>query len=67
MKIEPQDYLQKLAKVYQAQCNQFLQERVILQAQLDLVLQKVEELETKITELDQKKKEKLNVNQNTDT
>lgn len=67
MKIEPQEYLQKLAEVYQAQCNQYLQERITLQAQLDLVLQKVEELEAKIIELDQEIDEKLDVNQNSNT
>lgn len=48
MKIEPQDYLQKLVEVYQAQCNQYLNERIALQAQLDLVLKEIEELEKKL-------------------
>ena len=48
MKIEPQEYLQKLVEVYQAQCNQYLNERIALQAQLDLVLKEIEELEKKL-------------------
>ena len=52
MKIEPQDYLQKLVEIYQAQCNQYLQERVSLQAQLDLVLKELEKVETKLQELE---------------
>ena len=67
MKIEPQDYLQKLVEVYQAQCNQYLQERVSLQAQLDLVLKEIESLENKIIELESKNTEVIDVNSNTDT
>lgn len=77
MKIEPQDYLQKLVEVYQAQCNQYLQERINLQAQLDLVLKEIEILENKLLEanpeakeleeLDPKLDEVENVNSNTDT
>lgn len=52
MKIEPQEYLQKLVEVYQAQCNQYLQERISLQSQLDLVLKELEKVETKIRELE---------------
>lgn len=66
MKIEPQDYLQKLVEIYQAQCNQYLQERITLQAQLDLVLQEIEKLEKKIQELDPEIEE-LDVNSNTNT
>ena len=67
MKIEPQDYLQKLVEVYQAQCNQYLQERITLQAQLDLVLKEIESLENKIVELESKNTEVVDVNSNTDT
>ena len=63
MKIEPQDYLQKLIKVYQAQCNQYLQERIALQAQLDLVLKEIEKLESN----EQVDTEVVNVHTNTDT
>ena len=63
MKIEPQDYLQKLIEVYQAQCNQYLQERIALQAQLDLVLKEVEKLESS----EQVDTEVVNVHTNTDT
>lgn len=74
MKIEPQDYLQKLVEVYQAQCNQYLQERINLQAQLDLVLKEIEILESKLLEanpeakkLDPELDEVEDVNSNTDT
>lgn len=67
MKIEPQDYLQKLVEVYQAQCNQYLQERVSLQAQLDLVLKEIEKLEIKLKELDPELDEVIDVNPNTNT
>lgn len=68
MIIEPQDYLQKLVQVYQNQCNQYLQERIALQAQLDLVLQKIEEYESKLQELEKDPElGELDVNQNTDT
>lgn len=67
MKIEPQDYLQKLVEVYQAQCNQYLQERITLQAQLDLVLKEIEFLENKIVELESKNTEVVDVNSNTNT
>jgi lipid II:glycine glycyltransferase (peptidoglycan interpeptide bridge formation enzyme) len=65
MKIEPQDYLQKLVEVYQAQCNQYLQERLSLQAQLDLVLKELEKVEAKLQEVE--KTEVVDVNTNTDT
>lgn len=65
MKIEPQDYLQKLVEVYQAQCNQHLQERISLQAQLDLVLKELEKVEAKLQELEET--EVIDVNTNTDT
>ena len=70
MKIEPQDYLQKLVEVYQAQCNQYLQERITLQAQLDLVLKEIELLENKLVELEAKESEiteVVDVNSNTNT
>jgi len=67
MNIEPQDYLQKLVQVYQSQCNQFLQERIALQAQLDLVLAEIEKLNTKIKELDPEIDGELNVNPNPDS
>ena len=63
MKIEPQDYLQKLVEVYQAQCNQYLQERIALQAQLDLVLKEIEKLESS----EQVNTEAVDVHTNTDT
>ena len=63
MKIEPQDYLQKLIEVYQAQCNQYLQERIALQAQLDLVLKEIEKLESS----EQVDTEVVDVHTNTDT
>ena len=63
MKIEPQDYLQKLIEVYQAQCNQYLQERIALQAQLDLVLKEIEKLESS----EQVDTEVIDVHTNTDT
>lgn len=65
MKIEPQDYLQKLVEVYQAQCNQYLQERISLQAQLDLVLKELEKVEAKLQELEET--EVIDVNTNPDT
>ena len=67
MKIEPQDYLQKLVEVYQAQCNQYLQERISLQAQLDLVLKELEKVEAKLQELENKEIEVVDVNTNTDS
>ena len=67
MKIEPQDYLQKLIEVYQAQCNQYLQERIALQAQLDLVLKEIEELEKKLESSEQVDTEVVDVHTNTDT
>ena len=67
MKIEPQDYLQKLIDVYQAQCNQYLQERIALQAQLDLVLKEIEELEKKLESSEQVDTEVIDVHTNTDT
>lgn len=67
MKIEPQDYLQKLVEVYQAQCNQYLNERVSLQAQLDLVLKELEKVETRLAEFEEKENEVVDVNTNTDT
>ena len=67
MKIEPQDYLQKLIDVYQAQCNQYLQERIALQAQLDLVLKEIEELEKKLESSEQVDIEVIDVHTNTDT
>ena len=63
MKIESQDYLQKLIEVYQAQCNQYLQERIALQAQLDLVLKEIEKLESS----EQVDTEVVDVHTNTDT
>ena len=67
MKIDPQEYLQKLVEVCQAQCNQYLQERVSLQAQLDLVLKEIEKLEIKLKELDPELDEVIDVNPNTNT
>ena len=67
MKIEPQDYLQKLVEVYQAQCNQYLQERISLQAQLDLVLKELEKVEAKLTEFEGKENEVVDVNTNINT
>lgn len=67
MKIDPKEYLQKLVEVYQAQCNQYLQERVSLQAQLDLVLKEIEKLEIKLKELDPELDEVIDVNPNTNT
>jgi hypothetical protein len=52
MQLDPQEYLKKLVEVYQNQCNQYLAERIMLQAQLDLTIQKIEELERKITDLE---------------
>lgn len=60
MEIEPQEYLQKLVEVYQNQCNQYLQERVSLQAQLNLALQEIEKLKNRINEV-------VDVHQNTDS
>ena len=67
MQIEPNDYLQKLIEIYQAQCNQYLNERISLQAQLDLVLKELEKTETKLTELENKEEKVIDVNTNTDT
>lgn len=67
MQIEQEQYLKKLVEVYQNQCYQYLQERVSLQAQLDLVLIEIEKLQARIEELDPEIDEKLDVNQNTDT
>lgn len=67
MQIDPQEYLQKLVEVYQGQCNQYLQERITLQAQLDSVLKEIEKLETKLKQLDPKMNEVVDVNTNTDT
>lgn len=76
MKIESQDYLQKLVEVYQAQCNQYLQERISLQAQLDLVLRELEKGESenpllgeaKLQELENREMEEVvDVNTNTNT
>jgi hypothetical protein len=68
MKIEPQDYLQKLVEVYQAKCNQYLQERISLQAQLDLVLKELEKVEVSLQELENREMEEVvDVNTNTGT
>jgi predicted nuclease with TOPRIM domain len=67
MQIEQDTYLNKLVEVYQNQCNQYLQERVYLQAQLDLVLAEIEKLKARIKELDPKIDKELDVNQSTDT
>lgn len=67
MKIEPQDYLQKLVEVYQAQCNQYLNERISLQAQLDLALRELEKVETRLAEFEEKENEVVDVNTNTNT
>lgn len=67
MQIEQEQYLKKLVEVYQNQCYQYLQERVSLQAQLDLVLIEIEKLQARIEELDPEIDEELDVNQNTDT
>lgn len=67
MKIEPQEYLQKLVEIYQAQCSQYLQERIALQAQLDLVLKEIEELEKKLESNEQADIEVVDVHTNTDT
>lgn len=67
MNIEPRDYLQKLVETYQTQCSHYLQERVSLQAQLDLVLAEIERLETRVKELDQEVSEAVDVNTNTDS
>jgi len=67
MQIEPNDYLQKLIEIYQAQCNQYLNERISLQAQLDLVLKELEKTETKLAELENKEEKVIDVNTNTDT
>lgn len=67
MQIEPNDYLQKLIEIYQAQCNQYLNERISLQAQLDLVLKELEKTETKLAELENKEEKVTNVNTNIDT
>ena len=67
MQIEPQEYLQKLVEMYQGQCNQYLAERIQLQAQLDLVLKEIEKLEEKINKCNSEVEEVIDVNQNTDT
>lgn len=67
MQLDPQEYLKKLVEVYQGQCNQYLQERITLQAQLDSVLKEIEKLETKLKQLDPKMNEVVDVNTNTDT
>jgi hypothetical protein len=67
MQIEQEQYLKKLIEVYQNQCSQYLQERVSLQAQLDLVLAEIEKLEARIRELDLEIDEELDVNENTNT
>jgi hypothetical protein len=67
MQIEQEQYLRKLVEVYQNQCYQYLQERVSLQAKLDLVLTEIERLEARIKKLDPEIDEELDVNQNTDT
>lgn len=71
MKIEPQEYLQKLVEIYQAQCNQYLQERISLQAQLDLVLKELEVVEAKFVEFESKEvkemEEVVDVHTNTNT
>lgn len=67
MKLEPQEYLQKLVEVYQTQCNQYLQERIALQAQLDLVLKELEKVEAELQELEEKETGVVDVNTNTGT
>lgn len=67
MQIEQEQYLKKLVEVYENQCYQYLQERISLQAQLNLVLAEIEKLEARIKELDPEIDENLDVNQNTDT
>jgi hypothetical protein len=66
MKIDQQDYLQKLVEVYQAQCSQYLNERISLQTQLDLVLKELEKVEIQLEEFE-KKHEVVDVNTNTNT
>ena len=68
MQLDPQEYLKKLVEVYQNQCNQYLAERIMLQAQLDLTIQKIEELENKLTELDSSSNiEESDIDVDTDT
>ena len=67
MKIQQEEYLRKLVEVYENQCYQYLQERVSLQAQLNVVLAEIEKLELRIKELSPKIDEKLDVNENTNT
>jgi len=67
MQIQQEEYLRKLVEVYENQCYQYLQERVSLQAQLNVVLAEIEKLELRIKELSPKIDEKLDVNENTNT
>jgi chaperonin cofactor prefoldin len=67
MQIQPQEYLQKKVEFYEVQCNQYLQERVSLQAQLHLVLIEIEKLEARIKEFESEENEVVDVNSNTNT
>jgi len=67
MQIEQEQYSKKLIEVTLNQCYQYLQERISLQAQLNVVLDEIENLKARIKELDPEIDENLDVNENTDT
>lgn len=47
-----QEYIQRLSEKYQLQCLQFFQEILNLQVQIEIRDKKIEELESKLAELD---------------
>ena len=67
MQIEQDKYQQSLVEHYYQLCGKQLNEIVSLQAQIDLLIKKIEEKDKKITELDPEINEDLDVNENTDT
>lgn len=64
--IDPQDYLKKLVETYQAQCNQYLAERVELQTQLNLVLIELERVTAELDKINEQVTE-VDVNENLNT
>lgn len=67
MQIQQEQYLKKLVEVSFDQCNQYLQQILELQTQLHFSLEKIEELEARIKELDPEIIEDLDVNKNIHT
>lgn len=52
MEINQQEYTRELSKKYQIQCIQFFQEILNLQVEIELRDKKIEQLESKLAELE---------------